>query len=115
MFLDEKRQGETQAPITLEPWRQLLLDGANEMEKRGHCKGALTDTKGRVCFYGALNVADHNYASFTGSLVVEEAGRRMSVALGSPSGSYMTAVVWNNNPGLPAAEVVAKMREVARS
>ncbi len=53
MFLDPKKDGE-QTVKTIEPWRQLLLDAANYMQKHGHCAYAGSDEDGRVYIVGAI-------------------------------------------------------------
>lgn len=68
MFLQDKQSGE------LEPWRQLMLNAVDEIERRGWCK-RLVDSTGRVCARGGLicaagfNVtAAYNYAYFINGL-----------------------------------------------
>lgn len=59
MFLETKANGEIKSvdksistpPL---PWQLALLEAADIMEKRGHCKGVLTNEAGNVCFLGAL-------------------------------------------------------------
>lgn len=44
-----------------EKWRGLLLAAADEIEKRGWCKGTLENQCGEVCAHGALNTAYYGH------------------------------------------------------
>lgn len=107
----------------LEPWQQLLLDGADYIEKHGWCQHALRTNEGRVCVRGALVSAIGDTESFvyfisldrlltdTQAAMVHAADDALCRAVGD--GSSHSAPLWNNAPERTAAEVVAKMREVA--
>ena len=58
MFLETKHEGETHTFPGKEPWRELLLKAADEMERRGHCVGEYMDTAGAVCIMGALRTIE---------------------------------------------------------
>ncbi len=51
MFVETKRAGE--AATVTEPWRSLLLDAADYIEKNGWCQGEWYQD-GRVCAMGAM-------------------------------------------------------------
>ena len=102
MFLETKKTGE--AHIKLEPWRQLLLEGADLIERHGHCKHKLRDMSGALCFVAAIS----HGADVPGAYVT--ARSMMSRALGGQH-----PVDWNNAPEITGADVVAKMREVANT
>lgn len=36
--------------------KEILLKAADEMERRGKCSGRYSDSHGRVCLYGAVNL-----------------------------------------------------------
>lgn len=57
-FLETKREGEAQTIPGKEPWRELLLKAADEMERRGHCVGEYMDKAGAVCIIGALRTIE---------------------------------------------------------
>ncbi len=102
MFLEEKKLGENQ--VTLEPWRQILLEAAEELDRSGWCQGLMFDTEGRRCAAGAMAAV-------------------WAALLGRPSDcskaeSAMCAVVgpiaqWNDSPGRTKEEVQEMMRFVA--
>ena len=119
MFVETKPEGEAQTE--LEPWRQLLLDAADYMEKHGHCKHLLYNDEGEVCFLGALNAACYGSASACGisntyNIAARMMARHVNIA-GYVNIAFIgvsdPAVVWNNDPNRAGAEVVAGMRECA--
>lgn len=122
MFLDEKVQP---VPVkTLEPWRQLLLDAADVIERQGHCKYRLQNHLGQVCWLGALMKVQNNEAcDLQSSPVFLEAAKKTRDYLGlqfkfpgshrfGDSASQM--VFWNNLPERTGEEVIAAMRGAAK-
>ena len=95
MLFDPKWEVEQK---TAEPWRQALLEAADIIEQRGHCKGASEDEHGRVCIIGAL----------------------LHIKSGKWSGAWKVlraeiGAIGEFNDTHTKAEVLAKLREVARS
>lgn len=118
MFLAEKSKGEVTAK--LEPWRQLLLDGANEIEKRGHAKGIEYNAKtGGVCLMGAVHIALTEEPLYTAALalwfspLVSEARNQVYYKMRHFLGGRCP-VTWNNAPERTASEVTSAMRACAR-
>ena len=118
MFLETKKEGEAQ--VQLEPWRKALLDGADAIERGGHCQGTLV-AGSAMCARGALNFATTGNAvsfgpSVLSSKVAREADRRLADFLNLKQvGQYDDRVSgWNNTPGRTGAEVVNAMRACAR-
>ena len=96
MLFDPKWEVEQK---TAEPWRQALLEAADIIEQRGHCKGVAEDARGRVCIIGALLHVGGN--SWTGAWKV------LRNEIGESIGAF--------NDTHTKAQVLAKLREVARS
>jgi hypothetical protein len=46
--------------VPIEPWRQVLLDAAARIERRGLAKGELLGCNGSLCTMGALQEAARN-------------------------------------------------------
>ena len=86
-------------PTQLEPWQQLLLDGAQRV-RRGWCQNRLQDDHGGVCVVWALNVIGSGKAVF-------EASEALSSHVGG------NIVVFNNTPGRKAEEVASAMEAAA--
>ena len=81
---------------------KVLLRAAEYIEEHGWCQHDLVEMSGRVCLMGAIySVAKEDDARAALDMVVNAIGRFPSV--------------WNDAPGRTQAEVVAKLREVARS
>ncbi len=92
--------------VTVEPWRKMLLDAADVMERRGHVKKALISNDG-VCLQGALRLAGgqgdrESYTRATGAL---------SRYLGFVSEHENT--VWNDLPERTKDESIAALRGAA--
>lgn len=106
MLYDPKWEVKTKAP-TIEPWRQVLLDAADLLEREGHCKGQFY-AEGARCTIGAIcKVTTNAITKPLGSGVPEAIGRLCNVA-----GPYIPD--WNDAPGRTAFEVIATLRAVAR-
>ena len=109
MFVETKREGEAK---TVEPWRQLLLDAADEIERRGHCHNRQFDEQGRCCFHGALSLKAQDWA------LDRRATAAMREHLGLPlhlqHDGYASGIAsWNNKH--TGQEVIAAMRACARA
>ena len=99
MFVETKKEGE--APSQFEPWRQLLLNAADYIEIYGWCQNQRS-LDGRVCAIGAIEAVAYGQS--------KDAARRALIEyLGE------CIVVWNDAPGQTEVEVVAAMRDCARS
>lgn len=107
MFLETKANGEIKSidksiPTPLLPWQLVLLEAADIMEKRGHCKGVLTNEAGNVCFLGALATI-HQYS--------EDVVQTSAIAFHLFTG--VDSVIFNDTHSGP--EVIAAMRACAHS
>lgn len=93
----------------LEPWRKLLLDAADLIEERGHCKSALRNEHGQLCLLGAVLVASRGDLS-----------ARVRVPDGAVTAMeyvdrYLDedAVDWNNAPDRTPEQVISALRNCA--
>ena len=97
------------ARLKAEPWRQVLLDAADYIDRIGWCQHALRDDKGGVCAAEALTSVAytvHDIATYA------EATTRLSIFV--TSGAHSMAVVeWNDDERRTAAEVTDAMRACA--
>lgn len=99
MYVDENRQGEQSIPVQLEPWRQVLLNAANQLESKGWCQNMVRDKEGRMCAVGAIA----NQSALYGEAIL--------VLQKFVGGSVVS---WNNAPTRTKEEVVTAMRTCAR-
>lgn len=77
MLYDKK--WDQQQTKTLEPWRQVLLDAADLIEKNGKAEGTFT-RKGAYCAVGAISQAERGKctaSSTLGTIFTSEALRRL--------------------------------------
>ena len=115
----------------LDPWRRLLLDGADLIERKGLSKYTLCDQDtGAVCARGALigeehlqkrcgwwdveisvAVSEYPMAKISATLarVAYDADQRLASYLGNCD----DVPDWNNAPERTAAEVISAMRACA--
>lgn len=93
----------TKAKSPLDPWRKLLLAGADLIEECGHCKNTIEDEKGALCLVGALSRA--------GLDGYGEAIARLDRMCGGKGGS--AAIDFNNRPETTAWDVIDLMRRAA--
>lgn len=94
---------------------QQCLRIADIIEQRGHCKGHLMDSYGRVCLYGAFAVdkgwnGDWNAI---GSCVSEEARAELAFAHRLGFSTTDELVQWNNDPKTTANDVDTRLRSAA--
>lgn len=107
----------------LNPVADVLLRAADLLETHGHTKGTRVDRRGRMCFLGALEVAQgHQYGYVPGERdgeVTVEAARVVAETLGlkprindanDPRGCV---VDWNNATERTGQEVIDAMRLTA--
>jgi len=116
MFLAEKSEGEVTAG--LESWRQLLLEGANEIEKRGHAKYTEYNARtGGVCLMGAVHIAltgePAGHATVWFLPLVDEARLQVYDKMRDFLGGSCP-VKFNNARERTASEVTSAMRACAR-
>ena len=88
--------------------RQKLLEAADIIEERGHCKETITNSAGNVCLYGALNIAFNE-----GARATSEASFQGLVAVGKYLGKDSNPISWNNAPERTKEEVVSALRAAA--
>lgn len=95
--------------------QRVLLRAADELERRGHCKGVLFGPRGEVCLRGAIMAALglNSHADYW--------DRHMLMAphfnaADEAVANYLKCDVvdWNNAPGRTKEEVVAALRSAAR-
>jgi hypothetical protein len=95
--------------VTIEPWRQVLLDAADYIDRVGWCQHTLREDGGRVCAAEALMTvayAAHDVATYEGAMIC--------LSSFVTSGKHSMAVVkWNDDQGRTAAEVTGAMRASA--
>lgn len=87
----------------------LIKQGAELIQKRGHCQFVEETPDGKLCIAGSLNVAAGHLAKdfVFDSKLVNAAFGKIREALGTnPCG-------WNNEEGRTKEQVVAKMLEIA--
>ena len=112
MFVETKKEGEVTAPET---WRELLLRAADEIERRGHAKRVMQDDYGQVCFWGALNYADHGHPQFpTSNLAIQASENFCAWRRGDMANPDSSNITWNDAPWRSGLEIVATMRACAR-
>lgn len=102
LFTKEKLP-EFSPAVVVEPWRKALMDAAELIRERGHCKGRLEDNLGRVCAIGAI-VRASNYDD-----IGCYAHTHLATFLHSSVGE------WNDAEERTAAEVIAALEGAARS
>lgn len=88
-----------QKQTSLAEWRQVLLDGAENIERYGHVKKSLGSKSMGFCLMGAM-IETHNPAWC-------EAITKIDRFMGT------NPVDWNNAPERTAAEVITAMRKCA--
>ena len=87
-----------------EPWRQVLLDAADLIDRIGWCQHTECDHNGRVCAAEALmRVAAHDVTTYAVAMT------HLSCFVASPK----TVPEWNDAEGRTAAEVTDGMRACA--
>ena len=92
----------------IEPWRRILLNAADFMERRGHVKGSLCDDDGRVCVIAAINFVDYGaYHWGIDSDASTIAWDRLCKHIGG------SPIAFNNSPDRTGAEIIATMRACA--
>lgn len=90
---------------------ETLNKAADVIEERGHTKYALQDSQGRVCLYGAINLALSGSAT-SFSVKVSNTQHQFASRLGFQSAS--SAIDWNNRNWRTQEEVINRLREAAR-
>jgi hypothetical protein len=95
--------------------RQKMLEAADIIEERGHCKGVVENEQGNVCLYGALCFAFAGTAKMFYAAGAHDATVRVGEYLGlnGPFGAGSAAVRWNNAPERTKEDVVNALRGAA--
>jgi len=83
---------------------EVLRKAGDVLRERGHCKGALENESGSVCFNGAINVALHGRPQF--AIGIDGGIIGIFEFASTPFGSNIEAVDWNNDCRTTAAEVM---------
>lgn len=90
--------------ITLEPWRQSLLDAADYIERVGWCQGIPINARGNVCISQALNKVTQ------GDLERWKAFQHLYAYLDT-----RLLTIWNDGADRTKEEVLTTLRVVARA
>ena len=113
MFTTEKAPGELHEWSSRElereglaPWRKLMLDSADYIEKHGLHRGSLTDDNGKFCTIGTLRYIDSGCVE--GKFHGTPAGDAWHVLMPVVGGLVSD---WSDKT--PQDEVVATLRRVA--
>ena len=101
-----------------EPWRPLLKKAADLIEERGLAKDIRETPWGSLCFFGALNMAEHGSANpYCGdSDLVNEASLRFCEWRKGEVGRHgCSNAEWNNESHREWREVCWSMRKCAEA
>jgi hypothetical protein len=102
MLFDPNWKKRPDPEISIEPWRQTLLAAADYIEEHGWCQGVMTAPDGSVCMLGAI-VRCNSQDKLTAEAILVTHFRYSGVA------------ARNDERGRTKEEVIAKLREVAKS
>ncbi len=93
MLYDPNKFKQYEAP-TIEPWRQMLLDAADYMEKHGKCRFRSESGDGRVCVLGSFEHTDYSFP------VENEAARKFAAHVNPSHLEFNHSIIthWNDNP-----------------
>lgn len=99
-------------------WRLDLLGAADIMESRGQAKYTVMDDIGRVCLFGAINMAHHgdpDYADDAGAFGYEPHMRALQIVTGvrAVGRSIPNSLADWNNRVATQEQVVAALRAAA--
>ena len=97
------------AKLRVEPWRRVLLDAADFIDRNGWCQHTLHDDKGHVCAAEALRTVAytaHDMGSYAGAMT------RLSKFV-TPGEHSVAVVKWNDDDSRTATEVTGAMRVCA--
>lgn len=97
----------------LSPERRLLWEAARLIEERGHARGALVTSDGRMCALGALNCAATGDPRDTLKRSNVPGYAKAFNAIRARAGGSI--VSWNNAPERTASEVIQALRDAAVS
>jgi hypothetical protein len=98
------------AQLRAEPWRQVLLDAADYIDRVGWCQHSLHDENGRVCAAEALMSVTYPAYDLS-SYAVAMSCLSDFVTSGEHS---MAVLEWNDTEGRTGADVTDAMRGCAR-
>jgi hypothetical protein len=103
MLFDPNWKKQPDPEISIEPWRQLLLDAADYIEVNGWCQKTVQDYEGRVCAVGAM------------LCVLPQGNKNFDKAFTKLQSAVGLIPIWNDNCNRTKEQVIAKMREVANA
>ncbi len=94
--------------VGVEPWRKVLLDAADLIERDGLWKGCGSDySYGSNCIANAISkITGEPYTA---------SHQKLLDSFGCGLKSFNAVYAWNDAPERTASEVIAKLREVAQS
>jgi hypothetical protein len=121
MFLDENAVPAV-SPAQIEDWRRILLDAADYIEKNGWLQDGYfeyDDATGPACIVGAIvgRACYDDWIDYNKPQRKALTHLAMSIVpmIDDDIGIDGTVTCWNDQPGRTEEEVIAKLREVARS
>jgi hypothetical protein len=122
MFLDENAVPAV-SPAQIEDWRRALLDAADYLERVGWIQGCYfeydaDDVAGPACMVGAIvgpieDYSWHNMSNVHRKAITHVAKNLWDVVESTDAEDCLTG--WNDHKDRTKEEVIAKLREVARS
>lgn len=104
MLFDPKWEKQVEAK-PLEPWRKILLDAADIIERHGLGKTGQEFARSPYCAVNAISKAGDDYFS--------EAHRRFAEFIGAEPDDTRTVFAWNDAPERTKAEVIDALRRCA--
>lgn len=111
MYLEEKSRGTgLQEPVA--PWRKVLLEAAERIERQGWCQYQFCDQRGRMCVSGAIyqivRLPRYHGWFLDGFTDTARLAQRIM-----EENLQCSMAEWNDEEGRTKQQVVDKLREVA--
>lgn len=104
MYLNQEYNRQAAAPIAVGPIGAILLNAANEIVKRGHCKHMMYGPEGQVCAVAAIVTTMHFIYDVKPSEVFDHVKKYLNIP---------DLPDWNNKPERTQEEVIAAFRGAA--
>lgn len=89
---------------------ELAYKAADYIAQHGHCKGKLFDSKGRVCWSGAIKMAA---GGLDYGLVDYLALNRACITILACRGDDYNPVVYNDLPGTTGEDIILLLKQAA--
>jgi hypothetical protein len=117
MFVDEKWVGEVRTAT--EPWRTVLLESADYIERVGWCQRAELNENGQVCAIGGVFYSGEEGYRLEAIYkeVITKFGEYINAYCGGSNmyGGPLDVALWNDRGGRTKEEVVSAMRACANA